>query len=322
MIAAGLLLSPQAAWAADAAAPDTEETQKGIDPGGSISDAAKITLGNTYEGTISDTNTRDFYCFKLEKAAAVTLNITARMERVKCTIYNAQGEQAAAWIPKWNTTTKINMLNEQVSLRTGTYYFAVEQYYTPLDVYSGNYSFQISAGVPQEFADVAQNAYYAKAVTWAVDKEITSGLTSTMFGPNQDCTRGQIVTMLWRAMGSPEPSENKTSFKDIKSSEYFYKPILWAVETGITSGTTTTTFSPNAACTRAQAMTFLWTAEGKPTTLNTIQFKDVGSGSYYYQAVRWAAKNKITSGTTAATFSPNAKCTRAQIVAFLYQTMA
>lgn len=320
LLIAGLLLlfGQQAAFAVDT----TMATEKGIDAGNSISDAVKIALGNTYEGNISDTNSRDFYAFTLVRPAKVTINASAHVKYISYKIYNEAGEELFLWRPTWNSSTRVSTVNESPHLQAGTYYFAVEQYSTPIVTYGGKYSFKISSEADKQFTDVASNAYYTKAVEWATQNGITSGVTDSAFRPNRDCTRAQIVMMLWRAMDSPKPKSSKNSFQDVKSGDYFYNAVLWAVENGITSGTTSTTFSPNTACTRAQAMTFLWTQQGKPVTLNSIPFKDVSPNAYYYPAVRWAVKNEITSGTSAAAFSPNSKCTRAQIVVFLYQTMA
>ena len=169
------------------------------------------------------------------------------------------------------------------------------------------------------FVDVPASAYYADAVSWAVANGITSGTTATTFSPNASCTRAQAVTFLWRAAGSPEPASTRNPFTDVKSDAYYYKAVLWAVEKGITVGTTDTTFSPNATCTRAQIVTFLWRDSGSEAVQTAVPFEDVKRGMYYYNAVTWAVKNGITSGTTATTFSPNNDCTRAQIVTFLYR---
>ncbi len=170
------------------------------------------------------------------------------------------------------------------------------------------------------FKDVSSKQYYYDAVLWAVENDITSGTSATKFSPNAPCTRGQIVTFLWRAAGSPDPKDSRNPFKDVSSKQYYYKAVLWAVENGITSGTSKTKFSPNASCTRGQIVAFLWRASGSPDPNNSKNpFKDVSSKQYYYDAVLWAVENKITSGTSATKFSPNSPCTRAQIVTFLYR---
>ena len=167
------------------------------------------------------------------------------------------------------------------------------------------------------FADVPANAYFADAVKWAVDKGITNGLSDTMFGPYESCTRAQIVTFLWRAAGSPEP-KTASSFTDVPASAYYAKAVAWAVENGITNGMTDTTFAPNATCTRGQSVTFLYRALNG-TASGSTNFTDVKSDAFYADAINWAVANNVTNGTSNTTFSPNADCTRAEIVTFLYR---
>jgi len=170
------------------------------------------------------------------------------------------------------------------------------------------------------FTDVDPNQYYAEAVDWAVDNGVTSGTSPTTFSPSAPCTRGQVVTFLWRAMGSPAPRASRSSFADVKDSgAYYYKAVLWAAEQGITAGTDTSHFSPGATVTRSQVVTFLWRAAGSPKASGALSFQDVSKTAYYADAVRWAVQNRITTGTGAVTFSPNDPCTRAQIVTFLYR---
>lgn len=171
------------------------------------------------------------------------------------------------------------------------------------------------------FQDVTADTYYYDAVLWAVEHGITTGVTATTFSPNGVCTRAQIVTFLWRANGSPVPQTGVNPFTDVSPDAYYYDAVLWAVEEGITSGTTATSFSPNSGCTRAQAATFLWRSEGFPAASGS-SFNDVADDAYYADAVDWAVASGVTLGTTASTFSPNSGCTRAQIVTFLYRAMA
>lgn len=171
------------------------------------------------------------------------------------------------------------------------------------------------------FTDVSKNAYYHDAVLWAVQKDITSGTSNTAFSPDKVCTRAQMVTFLWKTMGSPEPTLAECKFVDVSKDAYYYKAVLWAVEKGITTGTTSTTFSPNATLTRGQAVTFLWNMAGKPSVNSVNPFTDVSKNSYYYKAMLWAVDKGITHGTSTNTFSPSAFCTRAQIVTFLYKYM-
>jgi uncharacterized repeat protein (TIGR02543 family) len=174
-----------------------------------------------------------------------------------------------------------------------------------------------TAGLP--FTDVAANAYYYDAVKWAVDKGVTSGTTATTFAPNASCTRAQMVTFIWRYMGSPEPTTTANTFTDVKADQYYYKAVLWAVEKGITAGTRATTFAPDATVTRGQTVTFLWRAAGKPAATTANPFTDVAASDYFAEAVLWAANEGITAGTSATTFAPANPCTRAQIVTFLYR---
>ena len=167
------------------------------------------------------------------------------------------------------------------------------------------------------FADVATDAYYYDAVKWAVEKGITNGVSETLFGPDQACTRAQIVTFLWRAAGSPEPKSG-SSFADVATDAYYAKAVAWAVENGITKGTSETTFHPDETCTRAQGVTFLYRALGKLAAAQA-GFTDVAADSYYADAVNWAAENGVTKGISETLFGPDGSCTRAQIVTFLYR---
>lgn len=167
------------------------------------------------------------------------------------------------------------------------------------------------------FADVATDAYYYDAVKWAVEKSVTNGVSETLFGPDQACTRAQIVTFLWRAAGFPEPKSG-SSFADVAADAYYAKAVAWAVENGITKGTSETTFHPDETCTRAQGVTFLYRALGKLAAAQA-GFTDVAADSYYAEAVNWAAENGVTKGISETLFGPDGSCTRAQIVTFLYR---
>ena len=181
--------------------------------------------------------------------------------------------------------------------------------------------FMKANGNPQTgvFVDVATGSYYEDAVDWAVENGITKGTDDTHFSPDGICTRAQAVTFLWRAAGSPEPETRAMPFTDVPVGSYYYDAVLWAVENGITKGTSDTTFSPNMTCTRAQIVAFLWRSEKSPAAGTANPFADVKSAAYYADAVLWAVKENITRGTTNTTFSPNADCTRAQIVTFLWR---
>ena len=175
--------------------------------------------------------------------------------------------------------------------------------------------------VEHSFGDVAKDTYYFDAVEWAVKNGVTTGTSDTAFSPNMTCTRAQAVTFLWRAAGSPEPKNSEMPFEDVATEAYYYDAVLWAVENGITNGTSATTFSPDSDCTRAQIVTFLWRAQKSPALGSVNPFNDVKDDAYYVNAVLWAVENGITNGTSDTTFSPDADCTRAQIVTFLYRAM-
>ena len=181
--------------------------------------------------------------------------------------------------------------------------------------------FMKANGNPQTgvFVDVATGSYYEDAVDWAVENGITKGTDDTHFSPDGICTRAQAVTFLWRTAGSPKPEIRTMPFTDVPVGSYYYDAVLWAVGNGITKGTSDTTFSPNMTCTRAQIVAFLWRSEKSPAAGTANPFADVKSTAYYADAVLWAVKENIIKGTTNTTFSPNADCTRAQIVTFLWR---
>ena len=168
------------------------------------------------------------------------------------------------------------------------------------------------------FYDVPNNAYFYEAVKWAVENGITTGVGNDLFAPEQPCTRAQIVTFLWRAAGSPEPKGAASGMTDVVSGSYYEKAVAWAIENGITTGTTTSTFSPDATCTRAQAVTFLARALNAKAA-SVAEFSDVPTDSYFADAVAWAAANGVTEGIGGGLFGSDNDCTRGQIVTFLYR---
>ena len=171
------------------------------------------------------------------------------------------------------------------------------------------------------FTDVSEKSFYYNPVLWAVANGITTGVSATTFAPEASCTRGQVVTFLWRAAGKPEPVSTGHPFVDVKEGAFYYKAMLWAVENGITSGMDATHFAPDAFCTRAQVVTFLYRAKGKPAVSSAAHpFTDVNEKGFYYQPMLWAVENQITSGMTATSFAPDRICTRGQVVTFLYRT--
>lgn len=246
-----------------------------------------ITVGNTSNGTVT-VNPKS-----AAKGATVTINVTpdAGYELGSLTVSDSRGNQL------------------------------------PLSGSGSSFTFTMPAGSAVvkatfvkrsvSFGDVSANDYFASAVAWAVEKGITDGIGNGMFGPNQPCTRGQIVTFLWRAAGSPEPKA-MSSFADVSANEYYAKAVAWAVENGITTGTSATTFSPNATCTRAQAVTFLCRAVGTQGAYSGA-FSDVASNMYCAGSVAWAVEKGVTDGVGGGKFAPDDFCTRGQIVTFLYR---
>ena len=182
-------------------------------------------------------------------------------------------------------------------------------------------SFKLIEAEPENpFTDISKSDYFYDAVLWAVENGVTNGTSAATFSPDMVCTRAQMVTFLWRAAGSPAPTSTTSPFTDVSADAYYYDAVLWAAEKGITSGTTATTFSPDAVLTRGQTVTFLWRANGSPAVSGN-SFGDVAAEAYYADAVAWAVKEGVTSGTGGNSFSPDAPCTRAQIVTFLYRAL-
>ncbi len=197
----------------------------------------------------------------------------------------------------------------------------VDSYVEPLghDYVNGKCT-RCHATLTSKFEDVKAGDFFFDPVEWAVEKGVTTGATATTFDPNGKCLRGHVVTFLWRAAGSPEPTSSNNPFTDVKESDFFYKAVLWAVEEGITNGLTGTTFGPMAECNRAQVVTFLWRAMGEPEAASSEHpFTDAADDQFYFDAMLWAVENGITNGLTATTFGPGTVCNRAQVVTFLYR---
>ena len=173
--------------------------------------------------------------------------------------------------------------------------------------------------VESPFTDVPVDSFFFEPVLWAVENGITTGATETTFNPNGNCQRAQVVTFLWRAAGSPEPTSTNNPFKDVQPSDFYYKAVLWAVEKNITNGLTADTFGPFALCNRAQVVTFLWRAMGEPKSDAAVSFTDVQPGQFYSTAVAWAVEKGITNGISATEFGVGGTCNRAQVVTFLYR---
>ena len=216
-----------------------------------------------------------------------------------------------------DTLTVLDGKDKEIKLteKNGKYTFTM-----PASKVTVEATFKASAPTGKNpFTDVPAGSYYEDAVIWAVDKGITTGTGATTFNPNGICTRAQAVTFLWRAAGSPAAKSGAMPFADVKAGSYYYDAVLWAVEQGITKGTSDTMFSPDATCTRAQIVTFLWRANGSPAVSGNSAFTDVAADAYYAAAVTWAEKNDITGGIGGGLFGSNNNCTRAQIVTFIYR---
>lgn len=180
----------------------------------------------------------------------------------------------------------------------------------------------VTATFKKNFTDVPNGSYFEEAVDWAVKKGITTGTGAALFNPDGICTRAQAVTFLWRAAGSPAPQSSAMPFTDVPAGSYYYDAVLWAVENNITKGTSATTFHPDMNCSRAQIVTFLWRSQKSPSADSANPFADVASSAYYADAVLWAVKEDVTKGTSATKFSPDANCTRAQIVTFIWRALS
>ena len=233
----------------------------------------------------------------------------------------------------YNATASQNALSD-VAFLASRYAKTGETVYIPFTIYArygttGTGTRQLTGAVAikigqtMNFIDVKTTDYFYNSVKWAVGKNITNGTSSTTFSPYKSCTRAEIVTFLWRAAGSPEPTTTRNPFRDVNAVTHssYYKAILWASQKGITSGTSTTAFSPDQVCTRAQIVTFLYRYAGQPSGYYSNPFKDVGATSEasYYNAILWASGKGITTGSSPTTFSPYASCNRAEAVTFLYR---
>ena len=270
----------------------------GSSSGGSSSTSYSITAGNSAHGSVSVSPK------SASKGTKVTLTIQpdSGYELDSLVVKDTKGN-AVKLTKESNTKDTFTMPNSKVTIDAT--FTEIEQ--------------QPSSQI--RFTDVNSNTYYYDAVAWAMEQGITSGTTAITFSPDAPCTRAQIVTFLWRAAGSPVMGENNP-FTDVTPGSYYYDAVQWAVAQGITVGTSANTFSPDVTCTRGQAVTFLYRYEKSPVVSGGNAFTDVPSNAYYTNAVQWAVNNGVTSGTSATTFSPNATCTRGQIVTFLYRDMA
>ena len=214
----------------------------------------------------------------------------------------------------------VMLMHRQVRSAGAAYYDAGGRRYWVVLLSTSAASSGSVGGTVGGFSDVHTSDYFAESVLWASQNRIATGTSSTTFSPYQPCTRAQVVTFLWRAAGSPSGyGSGSNTFRDVARGSYYDSAVAWAVSRRITNGTDSRHFSPDAVCTRAEAVTFLWRYSGSPFAFTTSRFRDVSSGSYYAQAVAWAVNNDITEGTGTRTFSPDAPCTRAEFVTLLYR---
>ncbi|MBE6949731.1 MAG: hypothetical protein E7451_00150 [Ruminococcaceae bacterium] len=295
-----------------------------VEPNNSIASAQWIIPNKQIIGQIALNDSKDFFEFTLAKDMTLTVDFTSYMKYYALQIYNDAGDRV--WYDdnnEWDSTSKTRHNLHKIALKAGTYTMSVTcQYdfdYSGSSYFStGNYTFKLNTENP--FSDVPADSFYYDPVLWAVEQGITSGTTGTTFSPNDACMRAHVVTFLWRAAGSPAPKSAVNPFTDVKTSDFFYKPVLWAVENGITTGTSATTFSPTGVCNRAQVVTFLHRAfESPAAATDGLPFTDVPAGAWYEAPIAWAVENGITNGLTATEFGPNAACNRAQVVTFLYR---
>ena len=217
------------------------------------------------------------------------------------------------------TLTAIDSKGKEIQLTNkgeGKYTFTM-----PADKVEVKATFMEDNSMLNFFYDVPNGAYFYEAVKWAVKNGITTGVGNDLFAPEQPCTRAQIVTFLWRAAGSPEPTASEMTFTDVKADSYYDKAVLWAVENKITSGMSDTLFAPDATCSRSQIVTFLYRMQNSPESKAENPFTDVKADAYYANAVLWAVENGVTTGASATTFDPAGDCTRGQIVTFLQRSL-
>ena len=295
-----------------------------VEPNNNISQAQWISPNKVYNGQIALNDKYDFFQFTLTREMDLNIDLTAFMSYHSISLFNENGDEI--WAKKntrWDSSNGKHHGSYNVHLAAGTYYFKVTGEYNRGNVWNefsyGNYTFKLNTENP--FSDVPADSFYYAPVLWAVENGITNGMTDTAFAPDATCTRGQVVTFLWRAAGSPAPKSAVNPFTDVKPEDFYYKAVLWAVENGITTGTSSTTFSPYDSCTRGQVATFLHRAQGRPASSGKNIFTDLISGAYYYEAVLWAVENDITNGMGDGIFAPDTSCTRGQIVTFLYRAM-
>ena len=299
-----------------------------VEPNNNIAEAQWISPNKVYNGQIALNDKYDFFYFTLTREMDLKIDMTAYMSYHSLYLFTEAGNEI--WAKKnikWDASASKQHGVYTIHLDPGTYVLKVTGEYNRGNSWNefayGNYTFSLNTGNP--FKDVSNGDFYYDPVMWAVENGVTTGTgDGTTFEPGKPCTRGQVVTFLWRALGQPEPTNAKNPFRDVKTSDYFYKAVLWAKENGVTSGTGDgSTFDPNVVCNRGQIVTFLYRAKnGQPSSIKN-PFKDVAADAFYYNPVLWAVEKGVTTGTgDGTTFDPNAPCTRGQVVTFLYRAVS
>ena len=275
-------------------------------------DITKIVIG---DGITYISNTFD-YCSKLKE-----LYIGEGVDWIaEMTFYYCSSLEIVA-LPKSLKQIDYLAFGDCKNLKTVYYAGSKEDWedvYDTEDLSSATIIFNEPEIITTPFTDVPADAYYAAAVKWALENGVTTGTSKTTFSPEATCTRGQVVTFLWRAKGCPEPKSTKNPFTDVTEKDYFYKAVLWAVENGITTGMSTTTFGPNSTCTSGQVVTFLWRANGEPAAVGKSTLAAANDGQWYSKAVAWADTTGLLSGTGTA-FSVTNQSPRKDIVTYLYR---
>ena len=277
-----------------------------------VTKEATLTAVWRYTGSSSSSSSSSSYSVSVPSAANGSVSVTPRSASKGTTVTITVKPDDGYELDKLTVTDKDGNRLSLSDKGNGKYTFTMPSGKVSVDA-------AFSKIETVSFRDVEQSDYYYDAVQWAVEKGITEGTSANTFSPNASCTRAQMVTFLWRAAGSPAPKSMTNPFRDVRSTDYYYDAVLWAVENGITSGTGADTFAPNATVTRGQTVTFLYRAAGSPAVGGNAGFSDVNANDYYNSAVAWAAENNITGGTGNGKFSPKADCTRGQIVTLFYR---
>lgn len=282
--------------------------------------ADPLTLGKPVNGSVMFRGQSDYYTFTLEQSEVLSLTLNHPVIDSYNSLWTVQvldeNQQEVVRQTYWGNDKGDTM--RPLNLAAGTYYVRVYEGYS-----HNNEEYKLTVAVKPDvnFRDVTRNDYFHDPVQWAVKMNITKGIGSMKFGPEFTCTRGQAVTFLWHAAGDPEP-QGRNQFKDVKSSDYFCKPAMWAAEKGITKGIGGGLFGSEYECTRGQIVTFLWKALGDPEATEYTDFSDVKDSDYFSNAVQWAVQNNITKGIGGGMFGPEYPCTRGQIVTFLHHAYA